>query len=185
MSKSKAEIRKEVRAKANKGKAAARAGRGKARGVCAVVGMLVALLAFAGMGCATATPSSASNSQDISHCNVTVNLNVPAAPVPSIDTNLLVQAGFDPLLVAKFATLFATGPAPVFDITITDVFGTQAVNNEGMTTQTATPTNQNGLTGDEPIKQTAGVAKAGLTGGATEVIDGAKEVVKGATTGSQ
>lgn len=184
MGKSKQEMRKEVREKADRGKLAAREGRDKARGIVKTVAtLLVFMVLFAAFGCAQATPSSASNSQDIRNCNVTVNLNVPAAPAPRVDTNLLVQAGFDPLLVGKFAAMFVLGPAPSYDITVTDVFGTQAVNNEGMTTQTATPTNQNGLTGDKPIEAIADVAKTGLTAGASTVVDGAKDIATGIKAG--
>lgn len=179
MGKSGKDARKEVRAKASKGRDAARAGRDKvrsaARGAC---GLLACVLLLAVVGCASATPSSASNSQDISGCTVTITLNVPAPVV--LGTN-----GLDS--VADWAEDLPEGFSGPLVINIHDVLGTQAVNNEGQTSQTATPTNQNGLTGDKPIEEVAAVGKAALSAGTSAVAESAEKAVTSAvgSSGSQ
>ncbi len=170
MGKSGKDARKEVRAKASKGRDAARAGRNKARSaIRSAVALLACVLMAVAVGCASATPSSASNAQDIQGCSVVINLNIPAVQ----GTNGLAS-------VADWAGDIPAGFAGPIVIQIHDVLGTQAVNNEGQTTQTATPTNQNGLTGDKPIEALADVAKPGLTAGASAVADSAGEAVTAA-----
>ena len=67
------------------------------------------------------------------------------------------------------------------NITLSDLIGTQVqsadTGNDETVSQTATPTNQNGLTGDKPIEATADVAKAGLSMGGTAALKTAAKAV--------
>ena len=104
------------------------------------------------LGCATATPSSKSQTSKACGNTITVNLNL------SLATNALACAAL---------------PGGV-TITLSDLIGTQvqsadAGGNESVS-QTATPSNTPGIVGDKPIETIDEVGKAALTSGASAVL---------------
>lgn len=131
--------------------------RGKLRKAAPACGCLVVLAAIVfAMGCASATPSSKSQVSKACGNTIIVNVNL------SVATNAVASAA-----------------SPV-SVTLSDLIGTQvqSADTEGGETvsQTATPTNQNGLTGDKPIETVGDVVKAGLTGGTSSAIKTATNV---------
>ena len=130
--------------------------RGKARGKRAALrGAATAascLMMAAVLGCATATPSSKSQTSKACGNTITVNLNL------ALSTNALACAAL---------------PGGV-TITLSDLIGTQvqsadAGGNESVN-QTATPTNTSGVTGDKPIETLGDVGKTALSGGTSTVL---------------
>ena len=130
--------------------------RGKARGKRAVLrGAVTAascLMLAAALGCATATPSSKSQTSKACGNTITVNLNLALA------TNALACAAM---------------PGGV-TVTLSDLIGTQvqsadAGGNESVS-QTAAPSNTPGIVGDKPIETIGDVGKAALTGGTSTVL---------------
>lgn len=148
-------LRKELR---EKGKGKRKRVRDKVRGA------VVALVALASLsflfGCASATPSSKSQTSTVKHNVINLTINIAALP-----TNQLACASVPGGL----------------SFTITDLLGTQvqsadAGGNESVN-QTATPTNTSGVTGDKPIETIGEVGKTAITGGAAAAIDEAKKLV--------
>jgi len=137
--------------------------RGKARNRRAVLrGAATAascLMMAAVLGCATATPSSKSQTSKACGNTITVNLNLALA------TNALACAAC---------------PGGV-TITLSDLIGTQvqsadAGGNESVS-QTATPSNTPGIVGDKPIETLGDVGKAALTSGTSTVLKQAANAV--------
>ena len=152
-------LRKELR---DKGKGKRKAVREKVRGAATALVALVSLSFL--FGCASATPSSKSQTSTAKHNVITININI-AAP-----TNALACAAVPGGL----------------SFTITDLLGTQvqsadAGGNESVN-QTATPTNTSGVTGDKPIETIGEVGKTAITGGASAVTAEAKKLLAGSTT---
>ena len=117
------------------------------------------LMLAAVLGCATATPSSKSQTSKACGNTITVNLNLALA------TNALTCAAM---------------PGGV-TITLSDLIGTQvqsadAGGNESLS-QTATPSNTPGIVGDKPIETIGEVGKTALTGGTSTVLKQAANAV--------
>ena len=117
------------------------------------------LMMAAVLGCATATPSSKSQTSKACGNTITVNLNLALA------TNALACAAC---------------PGGV-TISLSDLIGTQvqsadAGGNESVS-QTATPSNTPGIVGDKPIETIGDVGKAALTGGTSTVLKQAANAV--------
>ncbi len=110
-------------------------------------------------GCATATPSSTSQTSKACGNVITVNLNLAGG------TNGLV---------------YAACPGGV-SISLSDLIGTQVqsadAGRDESVSQTATPTNTSGVTGDKPIETLGEVGKAALTSGASTVLKQAANAV--------
>ena len=137
--------------------------RDKARGKrCLLRGVATAascLMMAAVLGCATATPSSKSQTSKACGNTINVTLNLSAG------TNTLACAAM---------------PGGV-TITLSDLIGTQvqsadAGGNESVS-QTATPSNTPGIVGDKPIETIGDVGKAALTGGTSTVLKQAANAV--------
>ena len=139
----------EVRDKRDAVRGKARVKRGVLRGAATAANCL---MMAAVLGCATATPSSKSQTSKACGNTITVNLNL------SLATNALACAA---------------NPGGV-TITLSDLIGTQvqsadAGGNESVS-QTATPSNTPGIVGDKPIETIGEVGKAALTSGASTVL---------------
>jgi len=130
--------------------------RGKARGKRAALrGAATAatcLLALALLGCATATPSSKSQTSKACGNTITVNLNLWAG------TNALACAACPGGISISLSDLIGT------QVQSADAGGDESVN------QTATPSNTPGIVGDKPIETLGDVGKAALTSGASTVL---------------
>lgn len=133
--------------------------RSKLRGlaVCLIVGSMAIL-----SGCATATPSSKSQTSTAKGNVITINFNLYGA------TN---KDGA------------CTVPGYV-SFTLSDLLGTQvqsadAGGNESVS-QTASPSNTSGVTGDKPIDTIGDVGKAAITGGASKAVSTVKDAIAGA-----
>jgi hypothetical protein len=139
----------EVRDKRDAVRGKARTKRGVLRGAATAA---TTLLMAAVLGCATATPSSKSQTSKACGNTITVNLNL------SLATNALACAAM---------------PGGV-TISLSDLIGTQvqsadAGGNESVS-QTATPSNTPGIVGDKPIETLGEVGKAALTSGTSTVL---------------
>ena len=146
----------EVRDKRDAVRDKARGKRGLLRGAATAASCL---MMAAVLGCATATPSSKSQTSKACGNTITVNLNL------ALTTNALACAAM---------------PGGV-TITLSDLIGTQvqsadAGGNESVS-QTATPTNTSGVTGDKPIETIGDVGKAALTSGTSTVLKQAANAV--------
>ncbi len=142
-------VKTEMRDKRNTVRDKARGKRGLLRGAATAASCL---MMAAVLGCATATPSSKSQTSKACGNTITVNLNLWHA------TNALACAA---------------NPSGV-SITLSDLIGTQvqsadAGGNESVS-QTATPSNTSGIVGDKPIETLGDVGKAALTGGTSTVL---------------
>lgn len=146
----------EVRDKRDAVRDKARVKRGVLRGAATAA---TSLLMAAVLGCATATPSSKSQTSKACGNTITVNLNLALA------TNTLACA---------------TNPGRV-TITLSDLIGTQVqsadAGRDESVNQTATPTNTSGVTGDKPIETIGEVGKTALTGGTSTVLKQAANAV--------
>ena len=139
----------EVRDKRDAVRDKARVKRGVLRGAATAASCL---MMAAVIGCATATPSSKSQTSKACGNTITVNLNLALA------TNGLACAAM---------------PGGV-TITLSDLIGTQvqsadAGGNESVS-QTAAPANTPGIVGDKPIETIGDVGKAALTSGTSTVL---------------
>ena len=130
--------------------------RGKARGKrTALRGAATAatcLLMAALLGCATATPSSKSQTSKACGNVITVNLNLWPG------TNALACAACPGGITINLSDLIGT------QVQSADAGGNESVN------QTATPTNTPGIVGDKPIETLGEVGKAALTSGTSTVL---------------
>jgi hypothetical protein len=139
----------EVRDKRDAVRDKARARRGVLRGAATAASCL--LLACQ-LGCATATPSSKSQTSKACGNTITVNLNL------SVGTNALACAAC---------------PGGV-SISLSDLIGTQVqsadAGGDESVSQTTTPTNTSGVTGDKPIETIGEVGKTALTAGTSTVL---------------
>ncbi len=139
----------EVRDKRDAVRGKARARRGVLRGAATAASCL---MMAAVLGCATATPSSKSQTSKACGNTITVNLNL------SVGTN---------------AVACAACPGGV-TITLSDLIGTQVqsadAGGDESVNQTATPTNTSGVTGDKPIETIGEVGKTALTAGTSTVL---------------
>ncbi len=149
-------VKAEMRDKRNAVRDKARGKRGLLRGTATAASCL---MMAAALGCATATPSSKSQTSKACGNTITVNLNVWAG------TNALACAVL---------------PGGV-SITLSDLIGTQvqsadAGGNESVS-QTATPSNTPGIVGDKPIETIGDVGKTALTSGASTVLKQAANAV--------
>jgi len=117
------------------------------------------LMLAAVLGCATATPSSKSQTSKACGNTISVTLNL------SVGTNALA---------------YAACPGGV-TITLSDLIGTQVqsadAGGDESVNQTATPSNTPGIVGDKPIETLGEVGKAALTSGASTVIKQAANAV--------
>lgn len=130
--------------------------RGKARGKRAALrgaATAASCLLMAGLlGCATATPSSKSQTSKACGNTITVNLNLWAG------TNALACAACPGGISISLSDLIGT------QVQSADAGGNESVN------QTATPTNTSGVTGDKPIETIGEVGKTAFTSGASTVL---------------
>lgn len=130
--------------------------RGKARGRRAnlrgTATAAACLLTAALLGCATATPSS--KSQTSKACGNTITVNINLSP----GTNALACAAC---------------PGGIA-ITLSDLIGTQVqsadAGRDESVNQSATPSNTPGLIGDKPVETIGDIGKAALTGGTSTVL---------------
>jgi len=142
-------VKTEIRDKRDTVRAKACGKRGLLRGAAtAATGLLLACQ----LGCATATPSSKSQTSKACCNTITVNLNLALA------TNALACAAC---------------PGGI-SISLSDLIGTQvqsadAGGNESVS-QTATPSNTPGIVGDKPIETLGEVGKTTLTGGTSTIL---------------
>ena len=146
----------EVRDKRDAVRDKARGKRGLLRGAATAA---TCLLMAGLLGCATATPSSKSQTSKACGNTITVNLNLWPG------TNALACAAC---------------PGGV-TITLSDLIGTQvqsadAGGNESVN-QTATPSNTPGIVGDKPIETLGDVGKAALASGTSTVLKQAANAV--------
>ena len=142
-------VKTELRDKRDAVRGKARAKRVVLRGAATAASCL---MMAAVLGCATATPSSKSQTSKACGNTITVNLNL------SLATNALACAAM---------------PGGV-TISLSDLIGTQvqsadAGGNESVS-QTATPSNTPGIVGDKPIETIGEVGKSALTGGTSTVL---------------
>lgn len=124
--------------------------------------MAVACLSLACLyGCATATPSSKAQTSKACGNTITVNIALVAA------TNSVAVAAL---------------PSG-FTISLSDLIGTQVqsadAGRDDSNTQTASPANTSGITGDKPIDTIGEVGKAALTYGASAAAAKAAKLVSG------
>jgi hypothetical protein len=139
----------EVRDKRDAVRDKARGKRGLLRGAATAA---TSLLMAAVLGCATATPSSKSQTSKACGNTITVNLNL------SVGTNALACAACPSGVTISLSDLIGT------QVQSADAGGNESVN------QTATPTNTSGVTGDKPIETIGEVGKTALTGGTSTVL---------------
>lgn len=139
----------EVRDKRDAVRDKARAKRGVLRGAATAASCL---MMAAVLGCATATPSSKSQTSKACGNTITVNLNLVLA------TNALACTAI---------------PGGV-TISLSDLIGTQVqsadAGRDDSVSQTAAPANTPGIVGDKPIEALGEVGKAALTGGTSTVL---------------
>lgn len=153
---------KEANAKRKKVRTKVRGKRAKLRAasVLAIACLTLACLS----GCATATPSSKAQTSKACGNTITVYISL-AAP-----TNAVAQAAM---------------PAGGVTISLSDLIGTQVqsadAGRDDTVTQTASPANTSGITGDKPIDTIGEVGKAAITGGASAAAKQAAKLVEGAS----
>lgn len=152
-------LRQELRTQ-GKGKRKSVREKVRAAAVLAVACLTMAALS----GCATATPSSKAQTSKACGNTITVNICL-AAP-----TNAVALAAL---------------PAGGVTISLSDLIGTQVqsadAGRDDTNTQTASPANTSGITGDKPIDTLGEVGKAAITGGASAAAKQAAKLVEGAS----
>ncbi len=153
----------EVRDKRDAVRDKARAKRSVLRGVSVAA---TCLLLAGLLGCATATPSSKSQTSKACGNTITVNLNLWPG------TNGLACAACPGGITVTLSDLIGT------QVQSADAGGNESVN------QTATPSNTPGIVGDKPIETIGEVGKTALTGGTSTVLKQAASAVglSGTTT---
>jgi hypothetical protein len=139
----------EVRDKRDAVRGKARGKRGLLRGAATAA---TTLMMVAVLGCATATPSSKSQTSKACGNTITVNLNLALA------TNALACAAMPGGVTITLSDLIGT------QVQSADAGGDESVN------QTATPSNTPGIVGDKPIETLGEVGKAALTSGTSTVL---------------
>ena len=146
----------EIRDKRDAVRDKARGKRGLLRGAAtAATGLLLACQ----LGCATATPSSKSQTSKACGNTITVNLNLAFA------TNGLACAAHSGGISISLSDLIGT------QVQSADAGGNESVN------QTATPSNTPGIVGDKPIETLGEIGKTALTGGTSTVLKQAANAV--------
>ena len=112
----------------------------------------VAVAVAALLGCASATPSSKSQTSKACGNTITVNLNLALA------TNALACAAIHGGVTISLSDLIGT------QVQSADAGGNESVS------QTATPSNTPGIVGDKPIETIGDVGKAALTSGTSTLL---------------
>lgn len=160
MQKAKTESKNESKRAKTRGKV--RGKRSKLRGKAAAACALLAVVVIGG-GCASATPSSKSQRSDSRNNTATVIINVYAP------TGGVVLANAEAM--------------PPVHVSVSDLIGTMVqsadAGGDEAITQSATPTNTSGVTGDKPIDMIGDVGKAALTGGTSSAFDAAATAASG------
>lgn len=150
-------VKEEVREKRVSVRDKVRAKRAALRGMAVLT--LVCLSAFV-MGCASATPLSKGQTSTSKDNSVTVNV------VLGSGTNCVVGN---------------------VSVSVSDAIGTQVqsadAGRDDATTQTATPTNTSGVTGDKPIETIGEIGAAAVTGGGSTAVKVVSDKVKALSGG--